>query len=45
MADTVISLLVEKNDPYGYEENGIEVDKGSAVGARLLADLERVLAS
>ena len=45
VADTVISLLVEKNDPYGYEENGIEVDKGSAVGARLLADLERVLAS
>ena len=43
MADTVIAALVEKHNPYGYEENGVEVDKGSAVGARLLADLQRTL--
>ena len=43
MADTVIAALVEKNNPYGYIQNGVEVDKGSAVGARLLADLQRVL--
>lgn len=43
VADTAISLLVEKNNPYGYDENAVEVDKGSAVGARLLADLNRVL--
>ena len=41
--DTVIAALVEKNNPYGYTQNGVEVDKGSAVGARLLADLQRVL--
>ena len=43
MTDTVIAALVEKNNPYGYTQNGVEVDKGSAVGARLLADLQRVL--
>lgn len=43
MADTVIAALVEKNNPYGFDANAGEVDKGSAVGAQLLADLERVL--
>lgn len=43
MTDTVIAALVEKHNPYGYEENGVEVDKGSAVGARLLADIQRTL--
>ena len=43
VADTAISLLVEKNNPYGYEANAVEVDKGSSVGARVLADLNRLL--
>ena len=43
MADTVIAALVEKDNPYGYMQNGVEVDTGSAVGARLLADLQKVL--
>ncbi|MBQ1424561.1 MAG: hypothetical protein IIY98_00270, partial [Aeriscardovia sp.] len=43
VADTAISLLVEKNNPYGYDENAVEVDKGSSVGARVLADLNRLL--
>ena len=43
VADTAISLLVEKNNPYGYEANAVEVDKGSTVGARVLADLNRLL--
>ena len=41
--DSIISALIIKNNPYGYEENGVEVDKGSAVGARLLADIQRTL--
>ena len=45
VADVAISLLIEKHNPQGYEENGLEVDKGSAVGARLLADLQRTLES
>ena len=42
-SDAAISLLIEKHNPNGYFENAVEVDKGSAVGARLLADLNRVL--
>lgn len=43
VADVAISLLIDKRNPYGYAENCTEVDKGSAVGARLLADLQRTL--
>ena len=43
VADVAISLLIDKHNPYGYSENCTEVDKGSAVGARLLADLQRTL--
>lgn len=43
VADVAISLLIDKHNPYGYRENCTEVDKGSAVGARLLADLQRTL--
>lgn len=43
-SDTAISLLIEKYNPKGYCENAVEVDKGSAVGARLLADVNRLLA-
>lgn len=43
VGDVAISELIEKNDPYGYEENAVEVDKGSAAGARVLADLNRLL--
>lgn len=43
VADVAISLLIDKRNPYGYTENCTEVDKGSAVGARLLADLQRTL--
>ena len=43
VADVAISLLIDKHNPYGYTENCTEVDKGSAVGARLLADLQRTL--
>ena len=42
-ADTVISLLIDRHHPYGYAENAAEVDKGSAIGARLLADIEKAL--
>lgn len=42
-ADTVISLLIDKHHPYGYGENAAEVDTGSAIGARLLADIEKAL--
>ena len=45
VADVTISLLIDKHNPYGYAENCTEVDKGSAVGARLLADLQRTLES
>ena len=44
-ADTVISLLIDKHRPYGYGENAEEVDKGSAIGRRLLADIEKALES
>lgn len=44
-ADTVISLLIDKHHPYGYGENAEEVDKGSAIGRRLLADIEKALES
>ena len=42
-ADTVISLLIDRHHPYGYGENAAEVDTGSAIGARLLADIEKAL--
>jgi hypothetical protein len=45
VADVAISLLIDKHNPYGYTANCTEVDKGSAVGARLLADLQRTLES
>lgn len=44
-ADAVISLLIDKHRPYGYTENACEVDKGSAIGRRLLADIEKALES
>ena len=44
-ADTVISLLIDKHHPYGYGENAEEVDKGGAIGRRLLADIEKALES
>jgi hypothetical protein len=43
VADVAISLLIDKHNPYGYTANCTEVDKGSALGARLLADLQRTL--
>lgn len=43
VGDVAISELIEKNNPYGYDENAVEVDKGSTVGARVLADLNRLL--
>ena len=43
VGDVAISQLIEKDNPYGYDENAVEVDKGSAVGARVLADLNRLL--
>lgn len=43
VGDVAISQLIEKNNPYGYDENAVEVDKGSMVGARVLADLNRLL--
>ena len=36
VGDTVISALITKNNPYGFNENAVEVDKGSAVGAEVL---------
>lgn len=43
VGDVAIAQLIEKDDPYGYDENAVEVDKGSSVGARVLADLNRLL--
>lgn len=43
VGDVAISQLIEKNNPQGYDENAVEVDKGSAAGARVLADLNRLL--
>ena len=36
VGDTVISALITKNNPYGFNENAVEVDKDSAVGAEVL---------
>jgi hypothetical protein len=36
VGDTVISALITKNNPYGFDENAREVDKGSTVGAEVL---------
>ena len=43
VSDTAISLLIGQRNPYGYEENAVQVDKGSQAGARVLADLNRLL--
>lgn len=43
VGDVAIAQLIEKDNPYGYDENAAEVDKGSAAGARVLADLNRLL--
>ena len=44
-SDTAISLLIDQNNPQGFEENGREVDKGSTVGAGVMEMFKRVLAS
>lgn len=36
VGDTVISALITKNNPYGFDENAREVDKGSTVGTEVL---------
>ena len=43
VSDAAIALLVEKHDPYGYEENAVEVVKGSAAGREVLAVMNRIL--
>ena len=43
VADTVIAALAEKEGAWGYSENAVQVDRGSEVGAKVLADLEKVL--
>ena len=43
VADTVIAALAEKECSWGYSENAVQVDRGSEVGAKVLADLEKVL--
>lgn len=44
-SDTAISLLIDQNNPQGYDENAKEVDKGSTVGAGVIEMFKRVLAS
>ena len=44
-SDTAISLLIDQNNPQGFEENGREVDKGSTVGAGVMEMFKRVLVS
>ena len=41
--DSVISALIIKNNPYGFDENASEVDKGSRVGAEVLKMVRGVL--
>ena len=36
VGDAVISALIIKNNPYGYDQNAAEVDRGSRVGAGVL---------
>lgn len=43
VTETTVSLLIDKNDPQGYIENVRQVDTGSQVGRRLMADMLRVL--
>ena len=43
VADTVIAALAEKDGSWGYSENAVQVDRGSEVGAKVLADLKKVL--
>ena len=43
VADTVIAALAEKECSWGYSENAVQVDRGSEVGAKVLADLQKVL--
>ena len=43
VSETAISLLIDKNNPMGFKSNAREVDKGSSVGRRVLADLNHIL--
>jgi hypothetical protein len=43
VGDTVISALITKNNPYGFDENAREVDKGSTVGAEVLKAVKLAL--
>ena len=43
VTDTVVAALAEKEASWGYSENAVQVDRGSEVGAKVLADLEKVL--
>ena len=43
VGDTVISALISKNNPYGFDENAREVDKGSSVGAEVLKAVKLAL--
>ena len=42
-SDMAISLLIDKHNPQGYDENAKEVDKGSTVGALLLEKFNEIL--
>lgn len=42
-SDMAISLLIDKHNPQGYDENAKEVDTGSTVGAMVLAKLNEIL--
>ena len=42
-SDMAISLLIDKHNPQGYDENAKEVDTGSTVGAMVLAKLKEIL--
>jgi hypothetical protein len=43
VGDTGISALITKNNPYGFDENARDVDKGSAVGAEVLKAVKLAL--
>ena len=43
VGDTVISALITKNNPYGFDENAVQVDAGSRVGAEVLKMVRGVL--
>ena len=43
VSETAISLLIDQNRPMGFKSNAREVDKGSSVGRRVLADLNHIL--